>query len=376
MGNQVFQSEDQIVASLLSATAKTSDETGAPQEKVTALFGKRQPNGGITEPEARRLAALARPGICLRTKEVNDEAEIALGATKFGGRPDLPSSASWPIRPAYPDAAGRQSRIRSLALPPIGLPGASTDVRPGSLSNDLAQMIRIVGEPFPLEFICQVDFEEMRRAGPLDPDFPESGLLSVFYDTLDMPWGFDPADHVGSAFLFHERASDATSRLDTPSEFASVERYAPMAPVACSGHGCLMPLPVETAVFSDLGLTQGQEESYRHWYWDESDSDGSDEPDLNRHLVGGWPLPIQGDMQTECALVAVGHYCGDDTVYRAPETAEVRATAKEWVLLLQIGFDEDAGMMWGDVGNLYIWIRREDLVARRFEAARIVLQCS
>lgn len=325
---------------------------------------------------ARRLAALAKPGVWLETKEINDEAEIALGATKFGGRPDLPSNASWPLRPAYPDAAERQSRIRSLALPPIGLPDATTGVRSRSPSNDLAQMIRIVGEPFPLEFVCQVDFEEMRRAGPLGPDFPESGLLSVFYDTLEAPWGFNPVDHVGSMFLFHERASDVTARLDTPSEFASVERYAPMAPAACRGHGCLMPLPVETAVFSELGLTEGQEESYRHWYWDESDSDGSDEPDLNSHLVGGWPLPIQGDMQTECALVAAGHSCGDGRAYSNPKTAEVKETAAEWVLLLQIGSNEGAGMMWGDVGNLYVWIRREDLIARRFEAARLILQCS
>jgi len=32
-------------------------------------------------------------------------------------------------------------------------------------------------------------------------------------------------------------------------------------------------------------------------------------------------------------------------------------------------------MMWGDNGQLYVWIRREDLIARRFEAARFILQC-
>lgn len=32
-------------------------------------------------------------------------------------------------------------------------------------------------------------------------------------------------------------------------------------------------------------------------------------------------------------------------------------------------------MMWGDVGRLYYWIRREDLAQRRFDKVWLVLQC-
>jgi uncharacterized protein YwqG len=33
-------------------------------------------------------------------------------------------------------------------------------------------------------------------------------------------------------------------------------------------------------------------------------------------------------------------------------------------------------MMWGDAGCLYYWIRAEDLRARRFDRAWMILQCS
>jgi uncharacterized protein YwqG len=32
-------------------------------------------------------------------------------------------------------------------------------------------------------------------------------------------------------------------------------------------------------------------------------------------------------------------------------------------------------MGWGDEGQLYLWMRRDDLRARRFDRARLVLQC-
>ena len=43
--------------------------------------------------------------------------------------------------------------------------------------------------------------------------------------------------------------------------------------------------------------------------------------------------------------------------------------------LLQLGTDEKLGMNWGDNGQLYLWIRRDDLRARRFDKAWLVLQC-
>jgi uncharacterized protein YwqG len=55
---------------------------------------------------------------------------------------------------------------------------------------------------------------------------------------------------------------------------------------------------------------------------------------------------------------------------------EWTAGAREWVHLLQVASDEKAGLMWGDLGCLYFWMRQDDIEARRFDAAWMVLQCS
>jgi uncharacterized protein YwqG len=52
------------------------------------------------------------------------------------------------------------------------------------------------------------------------------------------------------------------------------------------------------------------------------------------------------------------------------------AGAIDWVLLLQIDSDDATGMYWGDLGRIYVWIRKDDLRHGRFDAAWLVLQCS
>lgn len=49
--------------------------------------------------------------------------------------------------------------------------------------------------------------------------------------------------------------------------------------------------------------------------------------------------------------------------------------ASEWRLLWQLDTDDEAGFMWGDAGRLYLLARDEDLKARRFDRAWLVLQC-
>ena len=54
---------------------------------------------------------------------------------------------------------------------------------------------------------------------------------------------------------------------------------------------------------------------------------------------------------------------------------ELRNGAADWRLLLQIDTDDDLGVMWGDGGILYAWIREEDARAGRFDRTWVVLQC-
>jgi len=345
----VFTSEDEIATALIAAD--------------------------VEEHDAWRLAKQARPCVWLQTNSVTDETQIALGTTKMGGRPDLLPAQDWPIRPPYPGGE-HVAHYRSVIENPKRHWSWATREQREEFDRSYAQMIEVIERPFPLTFIAQINFAEAWRAGPLDPYFPKSGLLSIFYDTLDEPWGFNPADHVGSRVLFQEIDGVQLARREPPPELAAVKRYAPFPPLICQAHACLTPLPVATANFESLHLGDETADAFHEWWIADGNMYGSEGgSDWKCHRVGGWPTPIQGDMQTECALVAAGYSCGNGEAYSAPETAAVRSTAGEWLLLAQIGTDEGAQMTWGDLGQLYIWIRREDLVARRFEAAHLILQC-
>lgn len=81
-------------------------------------------------------------------------------------------------------------------------------------------------------------------------------------------------------------------------------------------------------------------------------------------------------MELECQLVSNGVYCGDSEGYHSRRVAELAAGAGSWRLLLQLDSDDDAGMMWGDLGSLYFWIREEDARNADFSNAWMILQCS
>jgi hypothetical protein len=65
--------------------------------------------------------------------------------------------------------------------------------------------------------------------------------------------------------------------------------------------------------------------------------------DLVSRLLGN-PEPVQGDMQVECQFQVDSH-------------------------------EEETGMMWGDVGRLYFWIKEDDLASRSWDATWMILQC-
>lgn len=94
------------------------------------------------------------------------------------------------------------------------------------------------------------------------------------------------------------------------------------------------------------------------------------------HRLLGHPDPVQGDMQLECQLVTNGLYCGNATGYQDPRAETLRAGASEWRLLLQIDSEDQASMMWGDVGRIYYWIRQPDLLSRDWDRSWLILQCS
>jgi len=210
----------------------------------------------------------------------------------------------------------------------------------------------------PLSFLACVDLSSLSKTLP-QPWLPSSGRLLFFYDTEKQPWGFDPKDRGGWAVM---PAGDEQLPASSPMgeslrrhdiDFRKIDTYPSL----------------ERPEVEALALTDAEAESLTDL--EESSYGGSP-----RHQVGGFASPIQGDqMELECQLVSNGVYCGDSSGYDSPKARALQGGAKDWRLLLQIDSDDDLGVMWGDVGILYFWIKESDALAGHFENCWVVLQC-
>jgi uncharacterized protein YwqG len=263
------------------------------------------------------------PSARLAAHRVATGKKLALGASRIGGSPDVPSDFVWPEREGEED--GR--------------------VDAGSLS-----------------FIAQL---KLKAFGGLSEDLPRDGWLLFFYDMRNQPWGFDPRDRASCAVV-HVPAGTNLRRRPMPEDVDDDE---------WSGSCCSVTHAVEATV-PELGETRADLEMLEphQAMLKELSPMGAGEP---KHRLLGWPDMVQGEMSAECQLVTHGIYCGDAKGYQDPRVPELLQGAADWMLLLQIDTDEDGpGWMWGDCGRIFFWIRRQDLRERRFQRAWCILQCT
>ena len=133
---------------------------------------------------------------------------VPVGATKIGGRPDLPEETAWPRR---------SDRIRERAMEPV------------------------LGT-IPLAFLAQVELQEAARALPPDENpLPTSGVLSFFYDAYDQPWGYDPEDRHDFRVI-HSGPKEDLAPAVPPEDLPEVCRFAQRAAWAamCSSRSSLL----------------------------------------------------------------------------------------------------------------------------------------
>jgi uncharacterized protein YwqG len=267
---------------------------------------------------AKDLAlALALPSIRIRARRRN-EMDMAVGLSKIGGQPDLPPGVKWPLY-----------RER------------------------------------PLSFLAQInlsDVQPFRAARQL----PARGLLSFFYDAIEQPWGFDPADVGRWSVLYFPDDPEGFVRIEWPDDLDDEGRFDACA-ISFEEDALTLP-PLQHPGMDRLELTDDERLAYLAAF-------GSlEETTLHRML--GHPDTIQNEMQTECALVTNGVYLGDVISHDDPNIQLLAQGYRDWLLLLQLDSEDDARMMWGDVGRLYFWMRADALAERRFEDVWVILQCT
>lgn len=194
-----------------------------------------------------------------------------------------------------------------------------------------------------LAFLAQVNLKDT-MAFDKEHRLPEHGLLSFFFEGGEDVWGFDPKDKGGFKVLWSEDI-DSLRVMEIPSDVEDYLRFAP-----CK-------------------ITFECKESSP----DESDDDEELDDTINKLL--GYPDLIQGDIFLEAQLVTNGLYCGDSSGYNDPRSSALESGTADWQLLFQLDSDDNADMMWGDVGRVYFTIKQDDLKNRRFENAWLAFQC-
>lgn len=217
----------------------------------------------------------------------------------------------------------------------------------------------------PLAFLCQIDLGTIPKS-EFTKNIPSDGLLYFFYDQEQETWGFDPKDR-GSWKIIYINERDDIEPVNAPAgldkEYIYKEKQIKFSSILTYPDG------QDDRIYKlNLNDTQSDE------YYDLCSSVFGNQP--SHHLLG-YPSPVQGnDMDLESQLVSNGLYCGDATGYNDPKVKELESGRYDWILLLQLDSDDESGMMWGDSGTLYFWIRKEDLKNKNFSNVWMILQCS
>ncbi|GGF74322.1 hypothetical protein GCM10007301_37670 [Azorhizobium oxalatiphilum] len=297
-------------------------------------------------------------------------ADIPVGATRFGGTPDLPKGADWPRPPAPPNAEEIAGRGNADA-------GAA--------------MRRHMALNLPYAFIAQIDLGETAALGEVSASLPSEGRLLFFYDLSVGPWETGTrvakviwdrtpkADLAAAAVPPDMAAEDALERRQS-AEIAQKFKLPPPDPKA--GTNYLAPAraakPSRTLVAVPLSTVEGdaipkaERDSYTDAYQEFYYGVLEKRPDARNQLLGP-PEPEQDDPRYTAAAVTLlnKEFPSSDEWKQNRDT--IMKNAADMVLLLQM---DVKGWMQADMveGTVYFVIGKKDLEERRFDRVIAVYQ--
>ena len=258
---------------------------------------------------------------------IERKASETIGASRFGGKPDVPDEFDWPYY------CGENF-------------GVETKNR-------------------PLSFMCQINCEE---ASQYDSSglLPQKGLLSFFYEEETARWGYSPKDK-GCAKVYWFEDVSSLSKMEFPEDLYTDYRNPEI--------GISFKSEKSYPHIQDIDFKhQVSEEEYDEY---EEFMDAQDYGDW--HQLLGWPYIIQNNMTMECELIERGYELGDgwdDVNEKDREEANLYSLDK-WILLFQLDEIEsdDFYLSFGDGGILYYYIKKEDLLRRKFDDVWLIYQC-
>ncbi|BAV04078.1 Uncharacterized protein YwqG [Filimonas lacunae] len=259
--------------------------------------------------------ALMKDSIWHTLTPISDYADEPLGKSRIGGIPDLPPGMDWPR------------------------------------SDDGVS----------LSFVAQLNLAELK---PFDTYqlLPDSGYLFFFYDSEGDMGGYSPGERHLFRVLYHNSNTlDQSPVKDYPEDIIETGRYYPCR-LSFSNH---ISMPYKWG--KDFSFfNEAERDVYGSKVWQGGI--------INKTL--GHADIFQGEMEPLCEIVTSAGFDGDFKKFNQPEYDGLDARAKEeWVLLLQVDSNEDtAGMQWYNIGRLYFWIKKQDLLNKNFDRCWCIAQ--
>ncbi|WP_313525605.1 YwqG family protein [Anaerotignum sp.] len=265
---------------------------------------------------------------------IDKKEEYICGGTRFGGMPDVPADFVWPT------------------------------FETNSYNDDEVK-------PRPLSFIAQFNCGDI-SAFDTEGLLPDKGVLSFFYEMDSQLWGFDPKDK-GCARVYWFEDVSLLSSASFPSDLDEYYRF-PMLQIRTSEE---KSVPSFADFYLDKNRVSDNYDDY-DLYENVCKDCGYAIPENSSKLLG-WPDIIQNNMTQECELVCKGYYLGNgwEDIPKEDIQAAEKTSLEEWRLLFQLDTvnHENFELMFGDCGRAYFYIRKEDLLAKKFHKIWFILQC-
>jgi uncharacterized protein YwqG len=235
----------------------------------------------------------------------------------------------------------------------------------GGLPPNFAGFTWPMNDGKSLWFLACVDLAKVPAKAAIEW-LPRDGRLLFFYDVDQQPWGFDPNDRGSWSVVYVPAETKLAGEAALPADLEAEWRIARHS-VEFVVTDLLPSWDRTDSASAELSEAEMDElDELREEMYGESP----------RHQLGGEPDPVQGDeMALECQLAANGVNCGGPEGYKSRRAKELKSGADDWSLLLQIDSDDELAI-WGDMGRLYFWVRRDEAQRKRFENVWLVLQCS
>jgi len=274
-----------------------------------------------------QLEQLVRPAIRI-SSTFTQNPDFPVGSSKLGGLPDFPLGVQWPVYKDRPLALMAQLNMAEVA------------------PHDVARVL------------------------------PNSGMLYFFYDMVDQPWGYDPANRDAWRVIY---CAEGRSALTSTSLPHPAPNWYPL-PV-CRVEFCAeLSLPAcDSEDVRALALNEEEPDCYGRLVGDCTVGDLLGfPPELDGvHRLLGYPAELQGDIRWEAQLASNGIYLGNGLMdTNEPRIRKLLPGIADWQVLFQMDDDNDGGAGWfgGAGGKLYYSIRRDHLQVRNFDHVWVSFQ--